>query len=66
MAMPSSAPPQPRAGVTVDPLWIVAAAFMACIGFLDYGAIVGSASLIVAGVVAGAIGVAVMVMADRD
>jgi len=66
MAMPRPAPPQQRAGVSVDPLWIVAAAFMVCIAFLDYGAIVASPSLIVAGVVAGVIGVAVMVVADRD
>jgi hypothetical protein len=47
-------------------LWIVATALLLSIACLDYGAIVKSSGLIVAGVVAGLIGLAVMVEADRD
>ena len=66
VAVPPPAPRRGRPGVSVDPLWIVATALLVSIACLDYGAIVKSSELIVAGVVAGAIGLAAMVEADRD
>jgi hypothetical protein len=66
VAVPRPAPRRGRPGVSVDPLWIVATALLLSIACLDYGAIVKSSGLIVAGVVAGLIGLAVMVEADRD
>lgn len=66
VAVPRQAPPARRHGISVDPLWIVAAAFLISIACLDYGAIVRSPGLIVAGIVAGVIGVAVMLEVDRD
>ena len=66
VAVPRQAPRRARPGVSVDPLWIVATALLISIACLDYGAIVKSSGLIVAGVVAGLIGLAVMMEADRD
>jgi hypothetical protein len=66
VAPPRSAPRRGRPGFSVDPLWIVATALLISIACLDYGAIVKSSGMIVAGVVAGLIGLAVMVEADRD
>jgi hypothetical protein len=64
--VPRTAPPSRRPGISVDPLWIVAVALLTAIACLDYGAIVRSPGLIIAGVVAAAIGVGVMLEADRD
>ena len=66
VAVPRSTPRRGRQGLSVDPLWIVATALLISIACLDYGAIVKSSGMIVAGVVAGLIGLAVMVEADRD
>ena len=66
VAVPRSAPRPKRPGISVDPLWIIAVTFLISIACLDYGAIVKSPGLIIAGVVAGAIGVGVMFEADRD
>ena len=66
VAVPRQAPRSQRPGVSVDPLWIIAAALLISIACLDYGAIVRSPGLIVAGIVAGVIGVAVMLEVDRD
>ena len=66
VAVPRPAPRRGRPGVSVDPLWIVATALLVSIACLDYGAIVKSSELIVAGVVAAAIGLAAMLEADRD
>jgi hypothetical protein len=66
VAMPRPAQRAQRPGISVDPLWIVAAALLIAIACLDYGAIVKSPAILVAGVVAGAIGVGLMVEADRD
>ena len=66
VAVPRSAPRRGRPGLSVDPLWIVATALLISIACLDYGAIVKSSGMIVAGVVAGLINLAVMVEADRD
>ena len=66
VAVPRPAPRRGRPGVSVDPLWIVATALLVSIACLDYGAIVKSSGLIVGGVVAGLIGLAVMMEADRD
>lgn len=68
VAVPRQTSPPRARGLhfSVDPLWVVAVALLVSIACLDYGAIVKSPGVIIAGVVAGAIGVVVMLEADGD